>query len=77
MNNFVKVCRKPKNSKPQNPKKRTLNTVDKETHPEDSVNFFQSSSCTNSTTAAGRKYGRSHLKRENIQIEKRTSKHAG
>ena len=40
---FGKVCRKQKNSKPQNPKKRKVNTVDKESHAEDSVNFLQSS----------------------------------
>ena len=28
LNHFAKICRKPKNAKPQNPKKRTVNTVD-------------------------------------------------
>ena len=41
LNNFAKVFRKQKNEKPQNPKKRAVNTVEEEPHPEDSVNFLQ------------------------------------
>ena len=43
MNHFAKVCRKQKNSKPQNPKKRTLKTAVEEPHTEDLMNFLQSS----------------------------------
>ena len=41
-NHFAKVCRKQKNVRPQNPMKRTVNTVDEESHPEDSASFLQS-----------------------------------
>ena len=41
LNLFAKVCRKSKNAKLQNPKKRAVNTVVEEPHPEDSENFFQ------------------------------------
>ena len=41
MNHFAKVCRKQKYVKPKNPKKRTVNSVDEEPHPEDSVIFLQ------------------------------------
>ena len=40
LNHFAKVCRKQKNAKPQNPKKRAVNTVEEEPHPEDSVIFL-------------------------------------
>ena len=43
LNHFAKVCRKQKTQKPQNPKKTSVNNVDEEPHPEDSVNFLQSS----------------------------------
>ena len=43
LNHFAKVCQKPKKLKPHNPKKKTVNTVDKEPHPEVSVNLLQSS----------------------------------
>ena len=41
MNYFAKVCRKEKITKPEISKKRTVNTVDEEPHPEDSVNFLR------------------------------------
>ena len=41
MNYFAKKCRKQKNIKPQKSRKRTVNTVDEEPHPEDSVNFLR------------------------------------
>ena len=41
MNHFAKVCRKQKNTKPQNSKKRTVNTVDEEPHPKGSVKFLR------------------------------------
>ena len=50
LNHFDKVCRKQKSSNPQKPKKRTVNMVDKEPHPEDSVNFLQSSKLGNIST---------------------------
>ena len=40
MNHFAKVCRKEKYVKLQNTKKRTVNRVDTEPHPEESVNFL-------------------------------------
>ena len=43
LNHFAKVCQKPKKLKPHNPKKKTVNTVDKEPHPEVSVNILHSS----------------------------------
>ena len=42
MNHFAKVSRKLKNAKPQNPKKRNVNTVDGKPHPGISGNFLQS-----------------------------------
>ena len=42
MNHFAKVCRKQKNAKLQTTKKRTVNIVDEEPQPEDSVNFLRS-----------------------------------
>ena len=41
MNHFAEICRKQKNVKSQNPQKRTVNTVDEEPHPKDSVDFLQ------------------------------------
>ena len=41
MNHVAKVCRKHKNPKPQNSKKRSVNTVDEETHPENSVDLLR------------------------------------
>ena len=46
LNLFAKFCQKQRNSKPQNHKKRTVNTFDEEPHPEDSVNFLQSQNYT-------------------------------
>ena len=53
LNYFAKVCQKQKNSKPQNPKKRTVNTVDEDPHTEDSANFFNLQNSMNLTTVAG------------------------
>ena len=53
LNHFAKVCRKQNNSKPQNPKKRTVNTVDEETLPEDLVSFLQSSKLSESDYSSG------------------------
>ena len=41
MNHFAEICRKQKNVKTQNSKKRTVNTVDGKAHPEDSKNFIR------------------------------------
>ena len=41
LNHFAKVCRKPKNVKPQNSKKKMISVVEEEPHPKDSVNFFK------------------------------------
>ena len=41
LNHFAKVCRKQKNVKPQNPKKKIVSVVEEEPHPEDSVIFLQ------------------------------------
>ena len=41
LNNFGKVCWKQKNAKPQTSKKKAVNTVEEEPHPEDSVIFLQ------------------------------------
>ena len=38
---FAKVCRKQKNAKPQNSKKKTVSIVEEKPHPEHSVNFLQ------------------------------------
>ena len=43
LNHFSKVCRIHKNQKPWNPKKRSVNTVDDGSYPEDSVDLLQSS----------------------------------
>ena len=40
-NHFARVCRKQKNIELQNTKKRTVNTVDEELQPKDTVNFLQ------------------------------------
>ena len=40
MNHFAKVCRKQKNAKPQNSKKRTVNIMVEEPQQEDSINFL-------------------------------------
>ena len=56
LNHFDNVFQKQKNSKPQNSKntkKRTINTEDKEPHPEDSVNFLQSSQLYESNYGSG------------------------
>ena len=53
MNHFAKVCRKQKNAKLQNTKKRTVNTVDEEPHPEDSANFLQSPKLYESDYSSG------------------------
>ena len=41
LNHFAKVCRKQKNVKPQNSKKKMVSVGEEELHPEDSVNFLQ------------------------------------
>ena len=43
LGHFARVCRKQKTSKLENPKKRSVNTVEEDPHPEDSVKFLQSS----------------------------------
>ena len=53
MNHFAKVRRKQKNMKPQNTKKRNLNTVDEEPQPEDSVNFLRSTKLYDSDSSNG------------------------
>ena len=53
MNRIVKVCRKQKNAKPQNSKKRTLNIVDEEPHHEHSVNFLWSTKLYESDYSSG------------------------
>ena len=53
MDHFAKFCRKPKNAKPQNPKKRTANTVHEEPHPEDSVNFLNPAKLYESEHSSG------------------------
>ena len=41
LNHFARICRKQKNAKAQNSKKRAVNTVKEEPHPENSVTFLQ------------------------------------
>ena len=41
LNHFAEVCRKQRNVKPQNSKKKMVSVVEEEPHPEDSVNFLQ------------------------------------
>ena len=53
MNPFAIVCQKQENVKPQNPKKGTLNTVNEEPHPKDSVNFLQSAIRYESDNSSG------------------------
>ena len=53
INHFAKVCRKQKNAKLLNTKKRTVNIVDEEPHPEDSVNFLQSPKLSESDYISG------------------------
>ena len=53
INHFAKVCRKQKNAKPQNSKKRTVITVDEEPHPEHSVNFPRSTKRYESDCSSG------------------------
>ena len=53
MKHFAKVCSKQKNAKPQQSKKRTLNTADEEPRPEDSVNFLQSAKLYESDYSSG------------------------
>ena len=53
LNHFAKVCRKQKNAKPQSSKKRAVNTVEKEPHPEDSVNFLQPAKLYKSDYSSG------------------------
>ena len=50
---FLQSFRKRKIAKPQNSKKRTINTVDEEHHPEDSVNFLQSTKLYESDYSSG------------------------
>ena len=52
-NHFARVCRKQKNTKPQNSKKRSVNTVDEEPHPEDSVNFLWTTKLDKSNSSSG------------------------
>ena len=42
LSHFAKICRKQKKAKPQNSKKKTVNIVEEEPHPEDSVTLVQS-----------------------------------
>ena len=53
MNHFAKVCRKQKNAKPQNSKKRTVNSVDEEPHTEESLNFLRSTKLYDSEYSCG------------------------
>ena len=53
MNHFAKVCRKQLNQKHQNSKKRTVNTVDEEHHPEQSVNFLPTTKLYESDYSTG------------------------
>ena len=53
MNGVAKVCRKQTNVKPRNPKKRTINTVDEEPHPEYSLNFLRSTKFYESDYSSG------------------------
>ena len=50
---FVKDCRKQKNTKPQNSKKRTVKTVDEEPHPEASVSFLRTTKLYESDYSSG------------------------
>ena len=53
LNHFAKVFRRQKKSKPQKSQEKNLNTVDEEPHPEDSVNFLQSSKLNYSDNSSG------------------------
>ena len=53
MNTFAEVFRKQRNQKHQNPKKRSVNNVDEEPHPEDSVNVLQLSKLYESDYGSG------------------------
>ena len=53
MNHFAKVCRKQMNTKPQKSKKRRVNTVDQQPHPEDSVNFLRATKLYKSDYSSG------------------------
>ena len=69
MSHFAKVCRKQKNSKPQNPKKRTVNTVDEEPHPEDSMSFLQSSKLYESGYSSGQDNMFALIQNDSAKIE--------
>ena len=53
LNHFSKVRRKQKNAKPQNSKKKTVNIVEEEPHPEESVNFLQPAKLYESDYSSG------------------------
>ena len=53
LNHFAKVCRKQKTQKAQNPKKNTVNTIEEEFHPEDSVIFLSLSGLYESDYSRG------------------------
>ena len=69
LNYFSKVCHKQKNSKPQNPKKGTVNTVDEDPHPEDSVIFFQSSELSESDYSSGEYNMVAHIQNDIAKTE--------
>ena len=53
LNHFAKFCRKQKNPKPQNSKKKAVNTLEEEPHPENSVNFLQPTELYESDYSSG------------------------
>ena len=53
LNHFAKVCRKQKNAKPENSKKRAVNAVEEKPYPEDSVNFLQPAKLYESDYSSG------------------------
>ena len=53
LNHFAKVCRKQKNVKAENSKKKIVSVVEEEPHPEDSVNFLQPAKLYESDYSSG------------------------
>ena len=53
MKYFAKICRKQKNAKPQNSNKRTVNIMDEEQHPKDSIIFLRSTKLYESEYSSG------------------------
>ena len=53
LNHFAKVCRKQKNAKPQNSKKRAVNNVEEEPYPAISVKFLQPAKLYDSDYSSG------------------------